>query len=856
MELFSAVNNIEKKDVLVPQTTGITLCKDEKVSVLSNKSDLKIDHLQNQCKPLHGITVFVDVRAEHENRSKAVSRELEKLGATISEKFTKNVTHVVFKDGRPSTYNQVRKYLNVFFVSILWVDSCKSTMSWVDEALFPAKVPQYIESPCQPARAKRIKSLQPKSFEDEMCNSAKKAKRKQDRLNKMNKVVDTPDQIICHDSQEYEKSSDLYKLLATPRPVPDTPWILEFINSSNTEPESIHEDVQCKLNFDEEVTNHCNGASLQRKKAQKKDLKVGFNVQQFSERLSLSKEEEKFNSSLYEKSCCTPLKSFDTPEILLTNCLNESFPFGTSSKESDSSCVLNAISNTNVQHKNITENSLDLTHNKSPRNFCNHYEQLCGQCGFDKSQQKKIPESLNNSCVCSCSNLNNENLLKETLIFNNSINYSPKINESDCCLGKIKKKKLLSMAKVTQQENVISPTNKKGNVSLSHDTDEVVNKSTFSIPLMEKLCLLSVKDTDTNDSKQLSINCFNDSLVTKALLPQKELLPSRSSERLKSLHRRSSGGDFKVTTMKFRKNKSVVCENTQHFNTKKCKNMISSFPPEINNKLNLSSNKDFLKVHMDSELVESSGLINSLKLNQEIIPDSTKFSNDNDSGISDGEVENSCLIKSHQILHQSKTYSKLNPSLVATSLHSSEHDFFKAASKHLGGFQLRKNVFHDTTHVVSGSGRRTLNVLYAIIKGCWLLSPKWVSDSYNDGKWLPEDKYELVEHFPAAQISRSQRILEGRSRHTTLFSKLLPIYLAEKTFPSHEDLEKLILECGGKLTASLRKAGMGIGHIRCRRKNFCAVSEKWLLDSISNGQVLSTQSYEIQTRDRDESPEF
>ena len=31
-----------------------------------------------------GVIAFVDVRAEHENRSKAVSRELEKLGATVS----------------------------------------------------------------------------------------------------------------------------------------------------------------------------------------------------------------------------------------------------------------------------------------------------------------------------------------------------------------------------------------------------------------------------------------------------------------------------------------------------------------------------------------------------------------------------------------------------------------------------------------------------------------------------------------------------------------------------------------------------------------------------------------------------
>lgn len=43
-----------------------------------------------------------------------------------------------------------------------------------------------------------------------------------------------------------------------------------------------------------------------------------------------------------------------------------------------------------------------------------------------------------------------------------------------------------------------------------------------------------------------------------------------------------------------------------------------------------------------------------------------------------------------------------------------------------GQFYMRDVVSEDTTHVVCGDGRRTLNVLYAIARGCWLLSYTWV----------------------------------------------------------------------------------------------------------------------------------
>ena len=67
------------------------------------------------------VIAYVEVRSGHENRSKAVSAELIRLGATVEEKFTKDVTHVVFREGRQSTFEKAQKK-GIHLVSILWVD--------------------------------------------------------------------------------------------------------------------------------------------------------------------------------------------------------------------------------------------------------------------------------------------------------------------------------------------------------------------------------------------------------------------------------------------------------------------------------------------------------------------------------------------------------------------------------------------------------------------------------------------------------------------------------------------------------------------------------------------------------------
>lgn len=56
----------------------------------------------------------------------------------------------------------------------------------------------------------------------------------------------------------------------------------------------------------------------------------------------------------------------------------------------------------------------------------------------------------------------------------------------------------------------------------------------------------------------------------------------------------------------------------------------------------------------------------------------------------------------------------------------SDRGIIKTIIEKLGGFTISTVVDKDTTHVVCGDGRRTLNVLRGISQGCWIVSKSWV----------------------------------------------------------------------------------------------------------------------------------
>ncbi|XP_011669005.2 microcephalin [Strongylocentrotus purpuratus] len=125
---------------------------------------------------LKDVVAYVEVRTKTENRSKGVSKQLELLGAKVEKKFTNDVTHVVWKDGKKSTRDRAVKK-GIRLVSVLWVDSCKQNQEHVAESLFPVSAPDD-KDVIQIGKLKRMKSMQPKGVEEDIQRSAGRGTRK------------------------------------------------------------------------------------------------------------------------------------------------------------------------------------------------------------------------------------------------------------------------------------------------------------------------------------------------------------------------------------------------------------------------------------------------------------------------------------------------------------------------------------------------------------------------------------------------------------------------------------------------------------------------------------------------------
>lgn len=83
-------------------------------------------------------------------------------------------------------------------------------------------------------------------------------------------------------------------------------------------------------------------------------------------------------------------------------------------------------------------------------------------------------------------------------------------------------------------------------------------------------------------------------------------------------------------------------------------------------------------------------------------------------------------------ISQTKTRRRLvhkirNPSIVCTRLHREEVENFTQVVRKLGYFFVEDEVTHKTTHLVVGESKRTINLLRAIARGCWIVTKEWVS---------------------------------------------------------------------------------------------------------------------------------
>ncbi|NWS61477.1 MCPH1 protein, partial [Chunga burmeisteri] len=108
--------------------------------------------------------------------------------------------------------------------------------------------------------------------------------------------------------------------------------------------------------------------------------------------------------------------------------------------------------------------------------------------------------------------------------------------------------------------------------------------------------------------------------------------------------------------------------------------------------------------------------------------------------------------KNNGELRKTRRLRKPTRTLVMTNMSSEEQNTVIQVVNKLGDFLLSDDVCETTSHVVTGSPRRTLNVMLGIARGCWIVSYEWVLWSLELGHWISEEPYELSSSFPAAPV--------------------------------------------------------------------------------------------------------
>lgn len=99
------------------------------------------------------MVVYVEVKTIDEDRSEMIKAVARQMGAMVNDKFLKNTTHVVFREGSMTTYKKALK-MNVPLVSVTWLEECRKTLSLVDPARF---LPINLEPYEHPELYKRVR---------------------------------------------------------------------------------------------------------------------------------------------------------------------------------------------------------------------------------------------------------------------------------------------------------------------------------------------------------------------------------------------------------------------------------------------------------------------------------------------------------------------------------------------------------------------------------------------------------------------------------------------------------------------------------------------------------------------------
>jgi len=219
-----------------------------------------------------------------------------------------------------------------------------------------------------------------------------------------------------------------------------------------------------------------------------------------------------------------------------------------------------------------------------------------------------------------------------------------------------------------------------------------------------------------------------------------------------------------------------------------------------------------------------------------------------------------------------KTGPSLPPLILGSGLKSTMLYQIKELTKKLGG-HIVKEFTEQFTHLVvlpndKNRANRTLKYLAAVLKGCWIVSYKWVLESQREQTWLPEAPYEVRgDGVALGAPEKARKYAQTHGESMKLFKNYRLYFAGEFKTPSpaKTEFEKLVEIGGGTALSNPPSPPSNLSDVvDCKTLILCdsnfeadeckklllqtgrrPLSLSWFLDSISFFQIQPTQNYKM-----------
>ncbi|TFK06797.1 CDP-diacylglycerol--glycerol-3-phosphate 3-phosphatidyltransferase, mitochondrial [Platysternon megacephalum] len=793
---------------------------------------------------LEGVSAYVEVWSSNrtENYSKTFAQQLLDMGAKVSKTFNKQVTHVVFKEGHLATWRKAQK-TGVKLVSVLWVEKCREAGAHVDESLFPA----IYTNEGLPLLIKKHKCMQPKDFVEKTPENDKRLQKKLDLM---------------------AKELDIQKT-ATETDIP----VLLF-----------EDDGSLAYSPTNKIKGQCSAMEKRIKDMKEKRENLSPTASQMSQISTLNSTQPGYGESLGVTSSASAL----LPEEHISDSLNSSFDdiWGNCKykNQKPASAESDIYVSTPASEYSLFSSSDqgNLTPKTSNRKHLNKnlilQRPLEGEL-FAKKRKSEVSPNLNQSgedTLTSVSVSTKSYFLQEKGL--SHITLSPKMVQLEAaavttgnqCDSLVNSEDSINMHLVDINIPVDTrdcsvrykirgkPKREKYNMKLTTSSCKVGSENEFLLAMTTHNKSSDIEEASYDDFFSPSNLKKSEMQVRHFPLQVQQKSPSApevSCKRDFLSHKqdRLFEGSDKQCTALIKKRKRTVktsgvstesdCKLTEcpestvsvtlncmsgGVNTETAETLGSS----LLNKLHQNIQKISCRTSMNS-CPQATGIENEISV-CEATDGSCEVFNENENKPS-GESKKTGRIK------------KPTRTLVMTSMSSEKQCAIIQVVNKLGGFLFSDDVCETTTHVVTGSPRRTLNVMLGIARGCWIVCYEWVLWSLECGHWISEEPYELSANFPAAPICRLKRHLSSGKYQQDLFSSQPVMFISLASQPPCDKLSELVQLCGGKICKTLRQAKIYIGeYLGKKQPEIKYLSEKWILDSVTQHRICPLENYMFQ----------